>query len=210
MPWITPNTLTSTAQRQSFTWCSHSAPSDPDGIAALLHTRCTAPNASRVASRSDSTDSSDETSVTTPITASPHCAWSSSTVASSSGSSMSASTTFMLLGEEPLAQRTSDSAAAAGDDGDLAPEVLHGKYGNPMTTDTQTERYTVISADCHAGADLRDYRPFLEAEYLDEFDDWADQLREPVRRSRANRTPTATGTARVACATSRPTASSPR
>ena len=31
-----------------------------------------------------------------------------------------------------------------------------------MTTDTRTERYTVISADCHAGADLRDYRPFLE------------------------------------------------
>src|SRR6185436_20756915 len=48
IPLITPKTLTSTAQRQSFTWCSHSAPSEPDGIAALLHTRCTAPNASRV------------------------------------------------------------------------------------------------------------------------------------------------------------------
>src|SRR4051794_38742647 len=38
MPLITPKTLTSTAQRQSFTWWSHNAPSEPDGIAALLHT----------------------------------------------------------------------------------------------------------------------------------------------------------------------------
>src|SRR4051812_1052974 len=71
MPWITPKTLTSTAQRQSFAWWSHSAPSDPDGIAALLPPRCTAPNASSVMSRNDSTDSSDDTSVTTPITTSP-------------------------------------------------------------------------------------------------------------------------------------------
>jgi predicted TIM-barrel fold metal-dependent hydrolase len=42
-----------------------------------------------------------------------------------------------------------------------------------------TDRYTVISADCHAGADLRDYRPFLEAEFLDEFDDWADHYVSP-------------------------------
>ena len=43
----------------------------------------------------------------------------------------------------------------------------------------QTRRYTVISADCHAGADLRDYRPFLEARYLDDFDDWADNYVSP-------------------------------
>lgn len=48
-----------------------------------------------------------------------------------------------------------------------------------METVNQRERYTVISADCHAGADLRDYRPFLEAEYLDEFDDWADSYVSP-------------------------------
>ncbi|RJL24133.1 amidohydrolase family protein [Bailinhaonella thermotolerans] len=36
-----------------------------------------------------------------------------------------------------------------------------------------SERYTVISADCHAGADLLDYRPYLEKKYLDEFDAWA-------------------------------------
>jgi len=71
IPWMTPSTFTSSAQRQSLTWCSQSAPSDPDGIPALLHTRCAVPNASSVASRSRSTDSSWATSVGTPITRSP-------------------------------------------------------------------------------------------------------------------------------------------
>lgn len=35
------------------------------------------------------------------------------------------------------------------------------------------ERYTVISADCHAGADLLDYRPYLETKHHDDFDAWA-------------------------------------
>ncbi|WP_406426228.1 amidohydrolase family protein [Streptomyces sp. NBC_01589] len=35
------------------------------------------------------------------------------------------------------------------------------------------ECYTVISADCHAGADLLDYRPYLESRYHDDFDAWA-------------------------------------
>ncbi|MET8690740.1 amidohydrolase family protein [Streptomyces sp. NPDC004732] len=35
------------------------------------------------------------------------------------------------------------------------------------------DRYTVISADCHAGADLLDYRPYLESRHHDAFDDWA-------------------------------------
>ena len=35
------------------------------------------------------------------------------------------------------------------------------------------ERYTVISADCHAGAPLRDYKEFLESGYHDDFEDWA-------------------------------------
>lgn len=34
-------------------------------------------------------------------------------------------------------------------------------------------RYTVISADCHAGADLLDYRPYLEHRHHDAFDAWA-------------------------------------
>ncbi|MCZ4121090.1 amidohydrolase family protein [Streptomyces sp. H39-S7] len=35
------------------------------------------------------------------------------------------------------------------------------------------DRYTVISADCHAGADLLDYRPYLESGHHEEFDAWA-------------------------------------
>ena len=34
-------------------------------------------------------------------------------------------------------------------------------------------RYSVISADCHAGADLYDYRPYVDPRYLDDFDRWA-------------------------------------
>lgn len=43
------------------------------------------------------------------------------------------------------------------------------------------ERYTVISADCHAGADLLDYRPYLERRYLDEFDAWAETFVNPYQ-----------------------------
>ena len=51
-------------------------------------------------------------------------------------------------------------------------------------------RYPVISADCHAGADLRDYRPYLESRYLAEFDRWADAYVNPfgdLVRGDANR-----------------------
>ncbi len=41
------------------------------------------------------------------------------------------------------------------------------------------DRYTVISADCHAGADLRDYKPFLESRHHGAFDDWADHYVSP-------------------------------
>jgi predicted TIM-barrel fold metal-dependent hydrolase len=41
------------------------------------------------------------------------------------------------------------------------------------------ERYTVISADCHAGADLLDYRPYLERRYHDDFDAWAADYVNP-------------------------------
>ncbi|WP_055702387.1 amidohydrolase family protein [Streptomyces silaceus] len=39
--------------------------------------------------------------------------------------------------------------------------------------DTTEDRYTVISADCHAGADLLDYRDYLESRHHDAFDAWA-------------------------------------
>ena len=43
------------------------------------------------------------------------------------------------------------------------------------------ERYIVISADCHAGADLADYRPYLEVRYRDEFDRWLAGYENPFR-----------------------------
>jgi predicted TIM-barrel fold metal-dependent hydrolase len=52
------------------------------------------------------------------------------------------------------------------------------------------QRYTVISTDGHAGADLRRYRPYLEAEHLDDFDRWADAYVNPfgdLERPDANR-----------------------
>jgi predicted TIM-barrel fold metal-dependent hydrolase len=39
--------------------------------------------------------------------------------------------------------------------------------------------YTVISADCHGGADIAAYRPYLEANYLDDFDAWAASFENP-------------------------------
>ncbi|WP_328708038.1 amidohydrolase family protein [Streptomyces mesophilus] len=36
-----------------------------------------------------------------------------------------------------------------------------------------TDRYTVISADCHAGADLLDYKPYLASKHHEAFDAWA-------------------------------------
>ncbi|MGW3635083.1 amidohydrolase family protein, partial [Streptomyces sp. NPDC005122] len=43
------------------------------------------------------------------------------------------------------------------------------------------DRYTVISADCHAGADLLDYRPYLAKEHHDEFDAWAATYVNPYQ-----------------------------
>ena len=42
-----------------------------------------------------------------------------------------------------------------------------------------SNRYVVISADGHAGADLHDYRPYLESSLHDEFDRWAETYRNP-------------------------------
>ncbi|MEZ5166877.1 MAG: hypothetical protein R2695_10435 [Acidimicrobiales bacterium] len=35
-----------------------------------------------------------------------------------------------------------------------------------------TERYTIISSDCHAGGSHAQYRDYLEAKWHDEFDEW--------------------------------------
>jgi len=40
-------------------------------------------------------------------------------------------------------------------------------------SETQSNRpYAIVSADCHAGADLRDYKPYLEKRWHGEFDEW--------------------------------------
>jgi predicted TIM-barrel fold metal-dependent hydrolase len=44
-----------------------------------------------------------------------------------------------------------------------------------------TDRLTLISADCHAGANHETYRTYLEARYLDEFDRWRGQYSNPFR-----------------------------
>jgi predicted TIM-barrel fold metal-dependent hydrolase len=41
------------------------------------------------------------------------------------------------------------------------------------------DRYVVISADTHAGADLYDYKPYLPARLHDEFDAWAATYNSP-------------------------------
>ena len=38
------------------------------------------------------------------------------------------------------------------------------------------DHHIVIGADTHCGADLRDYRPYLESRYHSEFDEWADYM----------------------------------
>jgi predicted TIM-barrel fold metal-dependent hydrolase len=43
-----------------------------------------------------------------------------------------------------------------------------------MQSHSTGRRYVLISTDCHAGADLRDYKQYLEQRWHDEFDRWAD------------------------------------
>lgn len=43
------------------------------------------------------------------------------------------------------------------------------------------QRYTVISADCHAGADLLEYRGYLDPRYRDDFDAWAASYVNPYQ-----------------------------
>ena len=36
-----------------------------------------------------------------------------------------------------------------------------------------SDRYVIISADCHGGADVAQYRPYLPSRYHQQFDEWA-------------------------------------
>jgi predicted TIM-barrel fold metal-dependent hydrolase len=42
-----------------------------------------------------------------------------------------------------------------------------------------TSNYVVISADCHGGASIEGYKPFLASRYHDEFEAWADGFENP-------------------------------
>ena len=44
---------------------------------------------------------------------------------------------------------------------------------------TSSDRYVVISSDCHAGADILDYRDYLEKRYVEQFDEWAANYKNP-------------------------------
>jgi predicted TIM-barrel fold metal-dependent hydrolase len=43
------------------------------------------------------------------------------------------------------------------------------------------DRYILISADCHAGANHETYRAYLEERYLDDFDAWRGEYSNPFR-----------------------------
>lgn len=45
-----------------------------------------------------------------------------------------------------------------------------------MSTAPTDEHHIVISADCHCGADLRGYKPYLPKKYHADFDAWADEI----------------------------------
>jgi predicted TIM-barrel fold metal-dependent hydrolase len=46
---------------------------------------------------------------------------------------------------------------------------------------TTTQRYTIISADTHAGGSHAQYREYLDPKFLDEFDAWRGRYKNPYR-----------------------------
>ena len=49
----------------------------------------------------------------------------------------------------------------------------------------ESDHYILISADAHAGADIWDYKPYLESKWHDDFDEWAKQSMEAGSRDDA-------------------------
>ncbi|HKA83793.1 MAG TPA: amidohydrolase, partial [Acidimicrobiales bacterium] len=43
------------------------------------------------------------------------------------------------------------------------------------------DRYTIISADCHAGGSHKQYREYLDPRFLDDFDAWRAKYKNPFR-----------------------------
>lgn len=51
----------------------------------------------------------------------------------------------------------------------------------------RSDRYTIISADCHAGANMAAYREFLDPAWRDEFDAWRGGYSNPFRDLQGDR-----------------------
>jgi hypothetical protein len=49
---------------------------------------------------------------------------------------------------------------------------------------TTTDRYTIISADTHAGGSHEEHRAYLAPEFLDDFDAWRGQYKNPWKDRR--------------------------
>ncbi|WTW98062.1 amidohydrolase [Streptomycetaceae bacterium NBC_01309] len=49
-----------------------------------------------------------------------------------------------------------------------------------------SDRYTIISADGHAGANMETYRDYLDAAWREEFDAWREKYRNPFRDLQAD------------------------
>lgn len=47
------------------------------------------------------------------------------------------------------------------------------------TTASELDRYIVVSADCHGGGEIHEYRDYLESEYHEEFDAWVETYEVP-------------------------------
>ena len=50
-----------------------------------------------------------------------------------------------------------------------------------MATSTLTDRYTIISSDCHAGGNHAQYREYLDPAYVERFDEWRGRYKNPFR-----------------------------
>jgi len=55
---------------------------------------------------------------------------------------------------------------------------LEGEAVSPGEND-RAANYTVISADCHGGGSIADYRPYLASRWHDDFDAWAAEFDNP-------------------------------
>ena len=78
-----------------------------------------------------------------------------------------------------------------------------------MTALEAEDRYTIISADCHAGGVHAAYREYLDPKYHEDFDAWRGKYKNPYK-DLGDTAGCATGTTRCATPSRRRTASSAR